>query len=241
VQVADSPTLHNSGSWQIGGTPRADEYAYQSLAGLGQQFTTTFEWRPELSSREWHRDIYIASWSDGNNSIDLYYDQSESRFTATDGNNTATTTKTFTWEHLDSIKFAFTNMVGGFRLSVETPLSGSEHVSSGGTLLGSPTEVKFGTNNAGSGYACGLIATVRHWDRDLAASEVEMVWDIYGPTGDLNSDWYVDLADFVVFSQHWLESGCEQSSGCGGADLDKNDTVDWSDLKTFSNNWLSGL
>jgi len=234
VQVAYSPTLHDSGSWQIGGIPRDDEYAYQSLAGLGQQFTTTFEWRPELSSREWHRDITIASWTDGPNSVDLYYDIDMAAFVASDGTYSCRTTKLYTWEHLDSIKLALTNSDGYFTLSVQSPLVGSEHVVSAGTLLAAPVGVRFGTDSSFSSYGCGLIATVRHWDGALDSSEIEKIWNVLRPVGDLNNDWDVDMKDFSIFSQYWLESG-------NVADFDKNGIIDWSDLMSLCNNWLEGL
>jgi hypothetical protein len=185
AQIVYFNDLHYSGFWQIGGTPRANEAAVGSLVGLGPEFTTTFEWRPELARREWHGNIYIASWTDGKEHIDLYYDHNKSKFVATDGANTATTSRTSSWEHIDSIKFALTNMASDFRLSVLTPLNGVEHVltDKGGTELGPPVAITFGTDNQRTNYGCGLIANVKHFDLPLTDSEIQRIFDLVETSG----------------------------------------------------------
>jgi len=225
----------------LGGVPRADESGYQSLLGLEREFTSTFEWRPELSSREWSTDISIASWTDDVNHIDLYYDKSAGKFMASDGVHTVMTGSTYKWEHLDSIKFGLSNREGGFMLSVETPLNGSEHVVSGGSLLGEPNLVVFGTDYSGTGIACGLIATVRHWSRMLDPNEIGQVWDVYEPLGDINKDWFLDFGDFAIFSKKWLDSSCQEYEWCSGSDFDESGVVDEFDLDVLNSNWLSGL
>jgi hypothetical protein len=185
AQVSYFSDLHYSGPWQIGGTPRADEVATGSLVGLDAEFTTTFEWRPDCSSREWHGNIYIASWTDGDENIDFYYDNATSKFVATDGTNTAVTTQTFSWEHFDSIKLALTNMGGDFRLSVQTPLNGVEHVltNNGDTKLGPPVAVTFDTYSRRTSYGCGLIANVKHFDLPLTISEIQKLFDLVETSG----------------------------------------------------------
>lgn len=238
IQVVYSPDLHNSGSWQLGGVARDNEYAWQSLVGIGRDFTSTFEWRPELSSREWHNDIPIASWTDDTNHIDLYYDKSVSKFVATDGVHTVMTNNTYAWEHLDCIKLGFGNRDCGFMLSVETPLNGSEHVVTGCSLLGEPNSVVFGTNHSNTGTACGLIATVRHWSRALVRCEIEQVWDIYAPVGDFAGDWYIDFQDFAVLAAQWLRRG----TSCADIGPDGGDgVVNMLDLAVLAENWLAGV
>jgi hypothetical protein len=241
VQVVYSSELHNSGSWQLGGVVRESEYGYQYLSGLSEYFTSTFEWRPELSSREWHSDISLANWTDGLNSVDLYYDSSLERFCIDDGISILTTEGIYTWEHMDSIKFSFSSGGGIMSLGVESPLSGSEHTSSVGGLSGSPVIVEFGRDSLHSGYSSGLVTTIRHWDRILSPGEVGKVWDIYGPRGDITDDWYVDGEDFSEFSGHWLESNCAVSGDCYGVDIDGDGEVGFADLQILVDNWLEGL
>ena len=59
---------------------------------------------------------------------------------------------------------------------------------------------------------------------------------------DLDGDCGVDFADFGIFAEHWLQSGCAEPNWCGGADLvhDANAVVDMFDLLEFTQNWLEG-
>jgi hypothetical protein len=61
-------------------------------------------------------------------------------------------------------------------------------------------------------------------------------------TADLDGDCSVDFADFSIFAEHWLQSGCTDPNWCGGADLvhDANAVVDMFDLLEFTQNWLEG-
>jgi hypothetical protein len=59
---------------------------------------------------------------------------------------------------------------------------------------------------------------------------------------DLDSSGDVDLKDFSVFAQHWLETGCVVPDWCGGADLDSyirnRGQVDLVDLAILVQYWL---
>ncbi len=61
-------------------------------------------------------------------------------------------------------------------------------------------------------------------------------------TADFDDDCDVDFADFGIFAEHWLQSGCAEPDWCGGADLvhDVNATVDMFDLSEFVQHWLEG-
>jgi len=61
-------------------------------------------------------------------------------------------------------------------------------------------------------------------------------------TADLDGNCGVDFADFSIFAEHWLQSGCAEQDWCGGADLvhDANAVVDMFDLLEFTQNWLEG-
>jgi hypothetical protein len=58
------------------------------------------------------------------------------------------------------------------------------------------------------------------------------------PLEDLNDDRTIDLADFAIFAQWWLESNC---GDCGKADLTGDSQVKWDDLREFTSNWLAGI
>lgn len=62
-------------------------------------------------------------------------------------------------------------------------------------------------------------------------------------TADFDGDCNVDFADFSIFAEHWLQTGCSEPDWCGGADLTKdqpNGIVDIFDLLKFSQHWLEG-
>jgi len=55
--------------------------------------------------------------------------------------------------------------------------------------------------------------------------------------GDFEPDGDVDLVDFTMFAQRWLDSDCDL---CGGIDLDCDSEVGLEDLFMFVENWLIG-
>jgi hypothetical protein len=57
-------------------------------------------------------------------------------------------------------------------------------------------------------------------------------------SGDMDCDGDVDLEDFAVLGNHWLEGICGK---CGGAEVSGDGDVDIDDLAELSANWLAGL
>lgn len=60
---------------------------------------------------------------------------------------------------------------------------------------------------------------------------------------DLDGDCDVDFLDFGILAGYWLEAGCGQLDGCGGADLVKDQVeqeVNIFDLLIFAQYWLEG-
>lgn len=55
---------------------------------------------------------------------------------------------------------------------------------------------------------------------------------------DINNDNAVDIADFAIFSAHWMESGDSSYESCGGSDFDLNGEVELYDLLEFTYFWL---
>ncbi len=56
---------------------------------------------------------------------------------------------------------------------------------------------------------------------------------------DLSNDGIVNLVDFALFGQHWLDGGCAGPDFCNARDFDKNGQVGFTDLDHFANRWLS--
>ncbi|MCP4709636.1 MAG: hypothetical protein GY869_13500 [Planctomycetes bacterium] len=73
---------------------------------------------------------------------------------------------------------------------------------------------------------------VRYGRVDMGAYEV------YPVAGDFEGDEDVDLVDFGVFCNRWLEMGCVGPSWCGGADIDGDGRVDLRDYCWFAGHWL---
>ena len=52
---------------------------------------------------------------------------------------------------------------------------------------------------------------------------------------DLNQDNAVDVNDLAIFVAHWLQGSCNDSNGCGGADIDGSNQVDFFDYALLVN------
>ncbi len=53
------------------------------------------------------------------------------------------------------------------------------------------------------------------------------------PIGDLDRNCRVNWADFSIFADHWLETGCQYPAWCNGTDLDRSGCVGWGDFSVF--------
>jgi len=59
--------------------------------------------------------------------------------------------------------------------------------------------------------------------------------------GDLTGDDAVNLSDYGVLADYWLNSECGYDDNwCGGSDFDLSGTVDWIDMEHLSARWLWG-
>jgi hypothetical protein len=56
---------------------------------------------------------------------------------------------------------------------------------------------------------------------------------------DFSGDGRVDMRDLAKLGSHWRQEGCGEPDWCGGADLDRNGSVDFGDLYVLGRNWLS--
>ena len=68
----------------------------------------------------------------------------------------------------------------------------------------------------------------------------------YGPTwsfvtkllADINNSNKVDLPDYALLVNRWMEPGCGDPDWCQGADLDHSNSVGWNDLVILAGQWL---
>jgi hypothetical protein len=49
----------------------------------------------------------------------------------------------------------------------------------------------------------------------------------------------IDLQTFALFAAHWLDNPCTAPNWCDGNDFDENGTVNWFDLTTMVEGWLT--
>jgi len=51
----------------------------------------------------------------------------------------------------------------------------------------------------------------------------------------------VNFIDFAFFAERWLNTDCQSSNDCEGADIDKSGKVDMGDLLEFASWWMEGM
>jgi hypothetical protein len=182
LQVVYFPDLHYSGSWQKGGTARADEFAFFPLMGLPKRFSLAFNWRPDCGSDEWHADFLIATIIaiDGSY-LELFWDQSEKEFFITDGINREILDSggQGVWEPPDIVKFAIVCDGHQTNLYVENSVNGVTSVtgSNGCTLTDLPASILLASNSDRSILGCGLFSSIKAWDSELSAVDVNEVFN----------------------------------------------------------------
>ncbi len=89
---------------------------------------------------------------------------------------------------------------------------------------------------------------------ELRTQDIQMIHLFYGWTSscittygfdaepfypaDIDDDKDVDLVDFAVFAERWLDTVCD---ACSGADLTGDGRVNWDDMLELTDNWLEGF
>jgi len=58
---------------------------------------------------------------------------------------------------------------------------------------------------------------------------------------DFNRDYRVNLGDFAMLAEYWLDENCVNLLWCEGTDLDRSDQVDSFDLDHFTQYWLERI
>ena len=79
-----------------------------------------------------------------------------------------------------------------------------------------------------------------NFDQDcyINLDEYELGLDPNSCMGDFDVNCQIDMIDYSIFANHWLETNCQSKNWCDKADLDKNGRVDLLDFKLFYQNWL---
>ena len=89
----------------------------------------------------------------------------------------------------------------------------------------------------------GLSGSLEILSNDPSLNTLSIPIMVLGPCisganqSDLDQDGNIDMADFSLFSQVWLETGCNGPSTCNGADLNASGTVDMVDFSLFIQEW----
>jgi len=112
---------------------------------------------------------------------------------------------------------------------VITPYAGPDkfYVTTGSTL-------NFESNYYGSIYSS-------EYEDYFSTFETEMIETHLMPIsllGDLNSDGIVNFMDYAFLQIQWPNTNCVDPGWCDGADINKNGTVSYDDLKILCESWL---
>lgn len=87
--------------------------------------------------------------------------------------------------------------------------------------------IQIALSSSGIGQTVALIDNLRF-------TELTLVEDITG-------DKVVDEADLMVFADNWLIVGCNFRENCDGADIDRDNKVDFLDFSRLATYWLESL
>jgi hypothetical protein len=75
-------------------------------------------------------------------------------------------------------------------------------------------------------------------DKDMTPGKSIAVCPLRLQGGNVDGDCDIDLIDYALFAQQWLQTKCGL---CNGLDLTGDWRVDFADLAIFAANWLAGL
>ncbi|MCX5637483.1 MAG: fibronectin type III domain-containing protein [Planctomycetota bacterium] len=88
---------------------------------------------------------------------------------------------------------------------------------------------------------CGFFDDATNQGKLMLKNAILSLLPINRPNGDLDGDLDVDFNDFAIFSEHWMESGCIETSPCSIAELTGDANVTADDLEVLAENWLMGV
>jgi hypothetical protein len=95
----------------------------------------------------------------------------------------------------------------------------------------------------GDGYGDFLIGAPNNNDGGSKAGQAYLIISYYAQyVSDLDGNGVVNLADFSVLAEYWLEPGCDLvNDWCDGVNIDRINSVDLDDLFIMASNWLARL
>ena len=67
----------------------------------------------------------------------------------------------------------------------------------------------------------------------------QLTFQQFTPNPDMNNDGKVNMLDFALFSNHWMETNCQAKNWCDSLDLDMSGDIDRWDLEIFLNEWIN--
>jgi len=180
VKIVKFNNRHYSGTWQVGDTARDDEYGVYPLCGVGETFTTTFEWHPLMGEGEFKEDIAIACWVGLDCSyINLIWEQSSKKFKLVDDNgDVLASSNTYPFQHCDFVRFALVSDGIDSVLFIEDSLHSMETINLANTVnLGAtPVALKLGTTYHEDLWGCGCFSNVKAWDLELSSLDIAEVF-----------------------------------------------------------------
>lgn len=168
---------------------------------LKDNWTVSFIWRPESSSREVYGELPIALIKilDGEY-MALSYEavfsgetRTGGKFILTDGTESIEITDNNGWKFLDTLKFAVSHTLSGTTLCLETPIEGIlEDDNASLSLENSVHFVQFSTNELGQVKGIGSYGDCRMWESALSSTDVQKVFDLDNSAPDADIVWDAD-------------------------------------------------
>lgn len=160
------------------------DYSEVDLVGVGNDYTVSFVWFPDTGYYNIQTGNIAIGRIEGvdDSYIDLYWKQSDSKFYAHDGTDTAiASTETYRPQFLDCIKVAVVGDLAGITVYVNDPLNGTITFGDGtDNALSSQPDV-FRTAMNDSDYGMGSYARVRGFDTKLSSGDVTAVFNMVRP------------------------------------------------------------
>jgi hypothetical protein len=159
----------------------ADDMSIASMVGLGDAFTVSCVWRPETHIDNLLDDVPICRLEgvDGGY-LDVYWDQSDGKYYATNGTGTISSTETVEPGLHDTVQVAIAGDTTGSTVYISDPLNGIITFGDGSTqgLGSSPSDLKTAKNISTFGY--GTFADIRGFDSVLNAADISDIFDSVG-------------------------------------------------------------
>lgn len=145
-----------------------------------------------------------------------------------------------TWYHIVMVVDRDSPSNSGIYINGEKDIYGSASVSTVDFSLGAGACIGRWSGGNGENFD-GMIDDFRFFSWVLDESEIVELYDYGFIQGDIDKDDEVDAIDFTTFASKWDRADCDSPDWCDGADIDKNSSVNETDLMILGENWLKTL